>query len=119
MVIITYMMENTMNAHPVEFIGKLSTVLKGIFTDTVNADEKITGKSVPLAIIKGDYICEVIVLKLLLVDLQYIIIRTENNGYITYSPDFTFSHKPKPTVIQSPGTENKIGILKIIRNHLT
>ena len=108
MVIITNEMENTMNNHPVKFIRKISTILKGIFTDTVNADEKISGKSVPLAIIKGDYICKVIVLKILLIDIQYIIIRTENNGYIPYSPDFTFSYKPKPTVIQSPGTENNI-----------
>ena len=65
-----------------------------------------------------DHICEVIVLKILLVYIQYIIIGTEDDRNLSYSPDFTFSHESEPTVIQSLTFKNEVCILKIIRYHV-
>ena len=106
-----------MNDDPVELIGKLSPILDGIFPDRIDTDEKITGKSVTLAIIESDDIREIIMLKIFLIDIQYIIVRTEDYGNVSNPSYFTLGNKPEPTIIQGFSLENEISIFEIVRNH--
>ena len=117
MVIITYQMQKTMHHHSVQFFRKFSSILDGIIPDSIDTYKKVTGKSVTLTIIESDDICEVIMLKILLVDIKNIIVRTEYYGNITNAADFAFSNKTKPTVIQGFALENEICVLEIVRNH--
>ena len=106
-----------MNYDPVKLILEFGSILNGILTDRIDADEKIARELLPFTIIKGNDICEVIMLKILLVDIKNIIVRTEYYGNITNAADFAFSNKTKPTVIQGFALENEICVLEIVRNH--
>ena len=117
MIIITYKMKKTVNHHPVQFFRKFSTILDGIISDCIDTDEKITGKSVTFAIIESDDVSEIIMLKIFLIDIKNIVVRTENYGDVSNATDLAFGYKAKPTVIQGIALENEICILEIVRNH--
>ena len=63
-----------MNYDPVKLILEFGSILNGILTDRIDADEKIARELLPFTIIKGNYICEVIMLKIFLIYIQYIIV---------------------------------------------
>ena len=117
MIIISDEMKDAMNDHPVEFIFEISSILDGIFTDRIYTDEKITRKLVSLAIIESDDVGEIIMLKIFLIDIKNIIVRTEYDRYVADASDFAFCDKTKPAVIQGFSLENEICVLKKIRNH--
>jgi hypothetical protein len=110
-------MKNTMNDHSVEFILEVSSIFYGIFTDRIHAYEKVTGKTVTFTIIKCYDVCEIIMLKIFLVDIKYIVVRTEDDRYVSDASDLAFSYESKPTVIQGFSLENEVCVLKKIRNH--
>ena len=74
MIVITDQMKDTMDNDPVQLVLEFSSIFKRIFTDTVDADEKVTRESVPFAIIEGDDVCEIIMLKVLLVYIQDVVV---------------------------------------------
>ena len=117
MIIITYKMKYSMNNDPVQLFLEVGTVLDGILPDTVNTYEKITGQPVTLAIIESDDVSEVIMLKIFLIDIQDIIVRTEDYIDITDATDLAFSYKTKPAVIHCLTLENKVCVLEKVRNH--
>ena len=106
-----------MHHYPVKLVREFSPILQGVFSDTVNTYEQVTGQPVSLTIIKSDYIGKIIVLKIFLIHIQDIVVRTENYGYITYTTYLAFRNNLKPSVIQCPTLENKISIFEIIRYH--
>ena len=114
MIVITDQMKKPMDDDPVEFVRKFCPVLDGIFSDTVDTYKEVTGQFIAFAIIKGDDIGKIIMLQVLLIDIKYIIVGTENNRNLSYTTDFAFSYKTEPSVIQSLPLEYKISIFKII-----
>ena len=107
-----------MNDYSVKFLFEFGSVLGSIFPYAVDTYEKITRESVSLAVIKCNDIGEVIVLKIFLIYIQYIIIRTEDDRDLTDPSDLTFSNKSEPAVIQGLTLENEVCILKIVRYHM-
>ena len=118
MIIITDEMENAMDYDSVEFFLELGSILDGIFTDTVDADEKITGKSVALAIIEGDDVSEIVVLEILLVYIENVIVGTEDDGDVSDATDLAFCDKSEPAVCSCFSFENEVSIFEIVRNHI-
>ena len=118
MIIIAYEMKNTMYNHPVQFILEFGSIFKSIFTDTVDAYEKITGKSVTFAIVEGDDVCEIVMLQILLIYIKDIVVRTEDDRYVAYTTDFAFGNQAEPSVVQCLSLKNEVGIFKIVRNHV-
>ena len=74
MIVIPYQMKHPMNNYPVQLFFKVSSIFNRIFADTVYTDENIAGQAVTFAIIESNYICEIIMLKKLLIYVQYIIV---------------------------------------------
>ena len=117
MVVITDEMKYAMDDDPVEFLGKFSTVFDCILTDRIHTDEEVSGKTVPFTIIEGDDVCEIIMLKIFLVDIKNIIVGTEDYGYVTDASYLALSDELQPTVIQGFSLENEISVFEIVRNH--
>ena len=118
MIVITDQMKDTMDNDPVQLVLEFSSIFKRIFTDTVDADEQVTGESITFAIIEGDDVCEIIMLKLLLVYIQDVVVGTEDYRYVTDTADLALGNKSKPSVVQSLSLKNEVGIFKVVRNHV-
>ena len=84
MVIIADKMKKTVNDDTIQLILEIGSELNGILAYRINADEKVSRKTITLTIIERDYVREVIMLKILLIDIKNIIVRTENNRNIPY-----------------------------------
>ena len=107
-----------MNNYSVKFLFEFGSVLGSIFPYAVDTYEKITGESVSLAVIKCNDIGEVIVLKIFLVYIQYIIIRTEDYRYVPYPSYLAFGNKLEPAVGNGFSFKNK-GFLFLLHHHYT
>ena len=114
MVIITDEMKDTMDNDPVQLVLEFGTIFESIFTDTIDTDEKVTGKSVPFAIVEGDDVSEIVMLEVLLVYIEDVVVRTEDYRYVTNATNFAFSNKSKPSVVQSLPFKNEVGIFKVV-----
>ena len=114
MVVITYKMKDSMNDDPVELIGKLSSVLDGILSYSVDADEQVTGKLVTFAVVECDDVCKVVMLEILLVDVKYIIVGTEDYRDVPYSSDFALCDKLQPLGIFGFALKNEVCIFEIV-----
>lgn len=114
MVVISDKMEDTMYDDPVKFIRKLGIVKNRILTHRIHTYEKIAGENVALAIVKSDYVSKIIMLQILLIDVQYIIVRAENDIHITQLPDFAAGYGLQPEIVQSPAIELEFCVLKKI-----
>jgi hypothetical protein len=117
LVIITDQMEQTMDDHPMKLFVKLGTIFNGILSDRVDADEKISGKNLSLAIVEGDNVCEVVMLEITHVDIEDVIIRTKYYVNIAQGPDFASGNELQPSVIRQFILENELYILAIIPYH--
>jgi hypothetical protein len=117
MIVIADEMENTVDHYPVEFVLEGSPVIKSVLPDGVNAYEEISGEPVTLAVIESDDISEIVMLKIAHVDIQDIIVRTENDGDVPHPADFAAGNHPQPSVIQSLTLEIEIGIFFVIGYH--
>ena len=74
MIIIPDEVKQSVNYNPVQFLGKLSTIKRRIIPNGINTYKQVSGKNVSLAVIEGNDIGEVIVLKILHIDVQDIIV---------------------------------------------
>ena len=61
MIVIADEMEDAMDDYAVKLIVELGSVEDGILTDGINADEKVSGNPVALAIVESDNVREIIV----------------------------------------------------------
>ncbi len=69
MIIIADKVKNTMNNHSIQFFLEFSTIFKGILTNRIDTDEKVTRQLFTFTIIECYYICKIIMLKKLLIDV--------------------------------------------------
>lgn len=113
-VVIADEMKKPMDDDPVEFILKFSPELDCILPYGIDAYEKVTGKTVALAIVESDDVGKVVVLEELLVDVEDIVIGTEDYGNVPYSEYLAFGRKLKPLVCLPPVPEIEVSVLKII-----
>ena len=79
MVVVTNKMKKSVDNHAVKLLVELGSELDGVLADAVDADEQVAGKLVTLAIVKGDDIGEIVVMKVADVDIKNIIIRTKDD----------------------------------------
>ena len=88
MIVVTDQMKYTMNNHPVQLILELGTIFDSILPDSIDTDEQVSRKFITLAVIKSDDICKIVMLKILLIYIQYIL--SEQN-MIDMSPTLRIS----------------------------
>ena len=117
MVVIADKVEKTMDDYPVQFIAEFSPVERSVFTDGIDAYEKVPAENVSLAIIESNYIGIIIVLEIFEIDIKDIIVRTENYGYIPEAADFAFRNDFEPTGSQPFFLEIEFDVLIEIRYH--
>ena len=55
-------MEQPVDYYTVKFIVKLRSIEYGVFPNCVDADEKISGKSLAFALVEGNDVSEIVVL---------------------------------------------------------
>ena len=111
MIVISDKMKKAVDDDPVQLILEFGSKLDGIFTDRINTNKKVSGKTVPLTVIES---YKIIVLKILLIDVKHVIVRTENNRYIPYSTYFALGRKFQPLVRFTTVAEFEVSVLKII-----
>lgn len=114
MIVISDKMKKAVDDDPVQLILEFGSKLDGIFTDRINTNKKVSGKTVPFTVIESYNIRKIIVLKILLIDVKHVIVRTENNRYIPYSTYFALGRKFQPLVRSTTVAEFKVSVLKII-----
>lgn len=107
-------MKKAVDDDPVQLILEFGSELDGIFTDRINTNEKVSGKTVALTVIESYNIRKIIVLKILLIDVKHVIVRTENNRNIPYSTYFALGRKFQPFVCFTTVAEFEVSVLKII-----
>ena len=113
-IVISDKMKKAVDDDTVQLILKFGPELYGIFTDRINTNEKVSGKTVSLTVIESYNIRKIIVLKILLIDVKHVIVRTENNRYIPYSTYFALGRKFQPLVRFTTVAEFEVSVLKII-----
>lgn len=118
MVVIADKMKQSVYDDPVEFLGEVRLVINRVFPYRIDADKKIAGESVSFAVIEGNYVGKIIVLKILFINLKDVVVGTEN--YIDLPEFFLFqaSNGLKPGVVLTAALEPEISILKEIVYHI-
>lgn len=118
MVVIADKMKQSVYDDPVEFLGKVCLIINGVFPYRIDADEKVAGESVSFAVIKGNYVGKIIVLKILFINLKDVVVGAEN--YIDLPEFFHFQacNGLKPGVVLTAALEPEISILKEIVYHI-
>jgi len=109
--------EESVNHDAVQFVLELRSVQHGVLADRIYADEEVAREDVALAVVEGDDVREVIVLKIPHVHVKDIVVRTEDDGQVTDPPDLTFGDHPEPTVVENPALENERNIFVEIGYH--
>lgn len=117
MVIVTYQMQKPVDDDTVKFILEVSPELQGVLPHGIHAYEKVSGKTVALAIVESDDVREIVVLQELLVYVEDIVVGTEDYGDVPYPANFAFRSDLEPFSSLPPVAEHEISVLKIIRNH--
>ena len=114
MIIIADQMKDAMDDDSIEFLLEFGSILYRVFADAVDTDKKITRQLIILAIIEGDDVSEIIMLEILLVYIENIIVRAEDDGDVSYTADLALCYKSKPTVIERLTFKDKVCVFKII-----
>ena len=97
MVIISDQVEQAMNDDAVQFIIEFGSIIQSVLADRIDTDEKITGQDIPFTVIKCNDVCEIVMTKIALVDVQDIIVRTKNDIDRSQLTDFTLGNQFQPT----------------------
>ena len=117
MIVVSDKMENAVHYHPVQFVFELGAVEGSVVADGIYADEKIPGELAPLAIVEGYYVGEVVVLKVLHVDIEYVVVGTEDDADIAERADFALGDELEPLVVQQLVLELEVDIFLIVPDH--
>jgi len=117
MVIISYKVQKTVNNDTVKLIVEVHPIKRSILTDRIDADKKISGQSLSLAIVKGNDISKIIVSQIFYIDIQNIIIGTEYHRNIAEPFDFALCDKFKPAGSEPLTLEFELDILGKITDH--
>jgi hypothetical protein len=96
MIIISDEMKKAVNDDPVELIGKLGPVERGVLPDGIYAYEKVSGETVSFTIIESNDVRIIIVLQIFYIDIQNIIIGAEYNRNVSQTLGFTLRYKLEP-----------------------
>ena len=110
-------MENSVDDHPVKFFFEIGSEFNGVFTYTVHTDEKISGQYLSFAIVEGYDVGEIIMLELLHVDIENVIVGTENDIDVPYLPDFTAGNHLEPAVVCEFILVGKLDVFAKITDH--
>ena len=111
MIIVADEMKNAVNYHTVQLILELGSVKMGILPYTVDTDEQISGKSISRTVVESDNVSIIVVLEIFKVNVQNIIVRTEDDRYITYHAYLAFNYSLKSLPTQSLALEYKSSVL--------
>ena len=74
MIVVADKMKKPVDDHAVKLIIKFGSELDGILPHAVNADEKITGKPVALALVEGNDIGEIVMMQVAKIHIKNVII---------------------------------------------
>lgn len=117
MIVITDKMKKPVNYDSVQFILEFGSVKRGIFADRFYAYEKVAGKNLAFTVVKGDYICKIVVLKILHIYIKDVVVRTENDVHIAESLQFAAGNELQPAVIGKALPEIKLDVFVKIPDH--
>lgn len=114
MVVISHEMKKSMDYDTVKLFLEPGAELDGILTDGIDADEEVPREPVTLTVVEGDYVGEIVMVKKPLVDVEHIIVRTEDYRDVPNPENFALCRKLEPFVGLPAVAENKVGVLKVI-----
>lgn len=97
MVIVTYQVKQAMNHHAIQFLVEVDAIELGIILHAVYTDEQISTEDILLAVIESDDVGKVIVLEIFHINVEDIVIRTENDVNVTYLFNLAFGDKFEPS----------------------
>lgn len=114
MVVISHEMKKAMDYDTVKLFLEPGAELDGILTDGIDADEEVPREPVTLTIVESDDVGEIVMMEKPLVDVEHIIVRTEDYRDVPNPENFALGGKPEPFVGLPAVAENKVGVLKVI-----
>ena len=112
MIVISDKMENSVDDHPVKFFFEIGSEFNGVFPNTVHTDEKISGQYLSFTIIEGYDVGEIIMLKILHVDIENVRVGTENDIDLTDAAFLSLGNCLQPSISEPPDIEFETCILK-------
>ena len=105
-------MKNTVDNDSVK-LGIESCLVKcRIVPDSIDTDEKVTGKNIPLAVIKSDDVSIVMMIEGPDIDIENVRVGTENNIDLTDAAFLSLGNCLQPSVSEPPDIEFETCILK-------
>jgi hypothetical protein len=119
MVVIADKVQKAVNYHAVQLVRELGGIEYSVLTDGIDADEKVARKDLSFAIIKGDYIGEIVVLEILHVHVEDIIVGTENDVHVPQLLHLAARHGLQPFAGQHLIFEIKFNIFGEESDHST
>ena len=105
-------MKNTVDNDSVKLGIEICLVKCRIVPDSIDTDEKVTGKNIPLAVIKSDDVSIVMMIEGPDIDIENVRVGTENDIDLTDAAFLSFGNCLKPSVSEPPDIEFETGIFK-------
>ena len=99
MVVVTYQVEKSVNHHAIQLLVEVHTIELGIILHAVYADEQISTEDILLAVVESNDVSKLIVLEIFHINVEDIVIRTENDVNVTYLFNLAFGDKFEPSVV--------------------
>lgn len=105
-------MENTVYDDSAKFGIEICFIVIGIVPYSIDTNEKVAGKNIPLAVIKSDDVSIVMMIEGPDVDIENVRVGTENDIDLTDAAFLSFGNCLKPSVSEPPDIEFETGIFK-------
>ena len=105
-------MKNTVDNDSVKLGIEICLVKCRIVPDSIDTDEKVTGKNIPLAVIKSDDVSIVMMIEGPDIDIENVRVGTENNIDLTDAAFLSLGNCLQPSIGEPPDIEFETCILK-------
>ena len=112
MIVITYKMKNTVDNDSVKLGIEICLVKCRIVPDSIDTDEKVTGKNIPLAVIKSNDVSIVMMIEGSDIDIENVRVGTENDIDLTDAAFLSLGNYLQPSISEPPDIEFETCILK-------
>lgn len=104
--------------HPIKFVLKLSSIVRGIFTDTVDTYEQIARQNILLTVVKSNDVGVIVVTEVFEVDLKDVGVGAKDDVNIAEATHLTACDELEPAIVMRFAFEGKVYLFTEISYHI-